>query len=194
MKFIIIDDRPQRKNSAGYSISKEDIDWIEPFTLTGLNSVSFEELNNELSEYSLIAIHRSYLTEGKKISLNSVINYAKNNQAKFFILFSGGITQNIVSDNILYVNAGDFYSEHLAKFLKKFQSNEISHPLQQFLYGKAWRLPFLLELRQYLWLQKQEGERVTDLARILDITRGDLSIKEINKKIVEEKKIHHSHE
>ena len=161
MKFIIIDDRPQRKNSAGYSISKEDIDWIEPFTLTGLNSVSFEELNNELSEYSLIAIHRSYLTEG---------------------------------DNILYVNAGDFYSEHLAKFLKKFQSNEISHPLQQFLYGKAWRLPFLLELRQYLWLQKQEGERVTDLARILDITRGDLSIKEINKKIVEEKKIHHSHE
>lgn len=193
-KVLIIDNRPQRKYSSGYRISIEDINSIEMYSKVGMVSTSIEGLRDELSPYRLIAIHRSYLTENDYIGINDLMDYAKSEKDKYFILFSGGITQNIISDNILYVNAGDFYSENLAEFIKKFLEGNIDYPLQQFLYGNSWRLPFLLELRQYLWLPKNPGndKKIETVVKVLGDKYKNISLDEINKDIKKEKLLFYS--
>lgn len=188
LKVLIIDNRPQRKYSSGYRISMEDIKSVELYTKIGLDSTTVEDLKNELLPFSLIAIHRSYLTENDNIGINDLMDYAKENKDKYFIIFSGGITQNIISENILYINAGDFYSENLSNYLQKYMAGKIDYPLQQFLYGNSWRLPFLFELRQYLWLSKfqKNNQQIETIVRVLGDKFKQATLDGINKEIKRE--------
>ncbi len=149
-KTIILDDRPERKKS---HISDSVIKQLEE--CTSLSIVTGESINSDNIEvsfdrYSLLAIHKSWL-DNKGLT-NKIVDYCKRNR-KYLIIFSGGIGQSLLLDNYmrLNVNSASFYTDRLPLFIEKYASNNATAPLLEFLYGEGWRLPILMECRNYLW-------------------------------------------
>jgi hypothetical protein len=136
---------------------------------------------DELLPYDLLIFHRSVLGEHKL--LNKIQSFAKEN-SKNLIYFSGGITQNIYSEDefpFLLINSKDFYSPNLISFFVKYSESKIN--LLWLLYKDNWLLTYLYKYRQILLGVKfPGGEETKDL---IESIIGKKDLKEINKMLEE---------
>ncbi len=154
--IILIDDRKQRKsdhlnlnqvtrllNCVECKEALPSFDHLIP------DEYDFDALNG----YDIIAIHRSYLAQNGLMS--SFSKYMEKSKS-YFILFSGGFSQNVISNKskLLKINSIDFYSERTISFFEKYSKSvekSDSYILLNILYGKDWKLPLLLRSRLLLW-------------------------------------------
>lgn len=199
-RIIIIDDRLDNRDKPNLSVSAleklKEMSQKGDITITlGIDcSLPIESI---LKDYSLIAIHRSYLVN--KNLYNTVYDFVKKTN-KYLIIFSGGINPNTIRQNghLLFIEASDFYSDSLPIFLEDFGKNEIQYPLLKFLYGNSWRLTLLLEYRFFLWYygyiddiedieDEDDYERVKVLIKLLWESDSLITIERTNEEIEIEK-------
>lgn len=197
-KVIIVDDRLERMRLHLSTESLTDLkNLVEDGFLMISTEISSEKdgINSVFIDYDIIAVHRSYLANTSMS--NSFNEYVKRTN-KYFIVFSGGISQSILSNkgHLLNINSSDFYTPELPRFIKKFCSeNGIESPLLQYLYGDSWRLTLLLQYRHLLWtygdiddidddMDENMAEELHDI-----LWGGDISVsmKDINAEIEIEK-------
>lgn len=167
-RVLIIEDRPERRKTI---MRANDFLELEKFkengwvTLKTEMPISREDLINELSQYDLIAIHRSWMTQ---TGVGNVIEEFLTNENKFLITFSGGITQNLLMNNRkrLNINSTDFYKHNLIEVIERFvnENEECSEPLLELLYGRSWKLPLLMQYRNILWLGGQAFNQEKEFA------------------------------
>lgn len=197
-KVIIVDDRLERMK---LHLSTESLTDLKSLEEDGLLMIATEissgkdGINSVFIDYDIIAVHRSYLANTSMS--NSFNEYVKRSN-KYFIVFSGGISQSILSNkgHLLNINSSDFYTPELPGFIKKFCSeNGIESPLLQYLYGDSWRLTLLLQYRHLLWTYGDIDDIDDDLdenmaEELHDILWGgdiNVSMKDINAEIEIEK-------
>ena len=197
-KVIIVDDRLERMK---LHLSTESLTDLKSLVEDGILMISTEissekdGINSVFIDYDIIAVHRSYLANTSMS--NSFNEYVKRSN-KYFIVFSGGISQSILSNkgHLLNINSSDFYTPELPRFIKKFCSdNGIESPLLQYLYGDSWRLTLLLQYRHLLWtygdIDDIDDDMDENMAEELhDILWGgdiNVSMKDINAEIEIEK-------
>ena len=150
-RIAIIDDRPNRP----YLHLSEDV--IKQ--LQKLPNVQFfpgiEDV--DLEQFDIIAIHRSYVINN---NLMNVLDSLLKNNAKYLVLFSGGVSQPTVTEKGHKATVGSevFYSPHLYPFCQELtEIDEIQ--LYKLLYGiGSWKLPILMRLRQLYWLDPDEDD------------------------------------
>jgi len=191
-RIIIIDDRQDRDKP---NLTKESLDKLEEMSRASKLTVSMGidktlPLDSTLSEFSLIAIHRTYLVNNDLF--NAVLDYIKKT-GKYLIIFSGGIGQSTIQQNghLLSVDASEFYSEKLPTFLYDYSTTDMQHPLLKYMYGKSWRLTLLLEYRYYLWNyddiddidNDDEANRAEKLKRLLWDEDSVITIERVNEEI-----------
>lgn len=191
-RIIIIDDRQDRDKP---NLTKESLDKLEEMSRASKLTVSMGidktlPLDSTLSEFSLIAIHRTYLVNNDLF--NAVLDYIKKT-GKYLIIFSGGIGQSTIQQNghLLSVDASEFYSEKLPTFLYDYSTTDMQHPLLKYMYGKSWRLTLLLEYRYYLWNyddiddidNDDEANRAEKLQRLLWDEDSVITIERVNEEI-----------
>ena len=195
-KAIIIDDNPNRKKPFQNESKSQFEMMIANGLLTisdgkNLDILSFEELE----DYDLIAIHRTYLA--KQGIFNDFIDYIRSRN-KWLIIFSGGTTQNTIQMNgkQLNINFSDFYNERLIPFLDNFCNDfPMASPLLQFLYGDSWRLTLLLQYRYLLWeyedvrniKSKFDKRKEREIRTVLWTDGNSRSFKELSDEIKNEK-------
>ncbi len=151
-KLIIVDDRPKRQE---HDLGDE--------TLNVLRQLSFVELCTSLSdkighldEYSIIAVHRSYLAE--KNLLTKVVDETRHKKI-YLVIFSGSIPQNeLIEERRLNIKSTDFYNPHtLVPFLLNFAKEDSKINLLQLVYGEdLYELPMLMDIRNKFWLNTIE--------------------------------------
>ena len=197
-KVIIVDDRLERMK---LHLSTESLTDLKSLVEDGILMISTEissekdGINSVFIDYDIIAVHRSYLANTSMS--NSFNEYVKRSN-KYFIVFSGGISQSILSNkgHLLNINSSDFYTPELPGFIKKFCSeNGNESPLLQYLYGDSWRLTLLLQYRHLLWtygdIDDIDDDMDENMAEELhDILWGgdiNVSMKDINAEIEIEK-------
>ena len=120
-RVLIIEDRPERRKTI---MSDNDFSELEKLkdkgwvTLDTKLPISKEELISVLSQYDLIAIHRSWMAQA---GVGNVIEEFTK-ERKFLITFSGGITQNLLMNNRkrLNINSTDFYKHNLIEVIERF--------------------------------------------------------------------------
>ena len=199
-RIIIIDDRLDNRDKPNLSVSAQEK--LKEKSLKGEITITLGidcslPIESVLKDYSLIAIHRSYLVN--KNLYNSVYDYVKKTD-KYLIIFSGGINPNTIRQNghFLYMEASDFYSDRLPLFFEEFGRTQIQYPLLKFLYGNSWRLTLLLEYRYFLWYygyiddiedidDEDDHGRVKELLNILRDCNSLVSIERTNEEIEVEK-------
>lgn len=142
---IIIDDRPIRqKQMLGENMTR----------LYEIRGLSFEyRVDGDFeyySQYSFIAVHRSALTQIKE--LQSFIQYCRKTN-KYLVLFSGGVPKNsFYDDHFIELNSKTFYNvDRLVDFFTDFCSTEGSAHLLRLVYGRNWKLPYLVEYSHLKW-------------------------------------------
>ena len=149
----------------------KDKGWV---TLDTKLPISKDELISVLSQYDLIAIHRSWMAQA---GVGNVIEEFITNENKFLITFSGGITQNLLMNNRkrLNINSVDFYQRNLIAVIERYANDECSEPLLELLYGRSWKLPLLMQYRNILWLGGQtfNQEKEFALRELLDDNATD---------------------
>ena len=108
-RILIVDDRPKRPS---LHLSVEELD-----NLRSLATMSETLDVEDLEQYDLIAIHRSYVIN--KCLGDQLDNLIKTNGI-FVILFSGGIGQPTVSSkgHMAIIGSDLFYSKNLIDFCK----------------------------------------------------------------------------
>ena len=196
-KVIIIDERQERKK---LHLSVESLSELDRLEKEGMLTIATEipstdSIDSLLDNYDIVAIHRSYLANTSMF--NSFNEYIKRSN-KYFFVFSGGISQNTLSNkgHQLNINSSDFYSFELPTFIEKFCFGEyVESPLLQFLYGDSWRLTLLLQYRYLLWtygdIDEIDDEIDDNLAEELQdiLWDGDSSktIEEVTSEIEKEK-------
>ena len=194
-KVIIIDDRLERRKVLMSEKKIEELKnceiqgWLT--SVTELPTSSFE-LETALSEYSMIAIHRSWMVDH---SVENIIEDYIRRTNKFYIVYSGGISQNLLLNGWkrLNMNAANFYSANLPTIIKKYALGESQYPLLELLYGESWKLSILLAYRNLLWLggMKYNQAREEELRRLLIdgsfIPDEQITMEEIGKEIEKEK-------
>lgn len=153
-KILIIDDRQERMKLHLSEESLADLKSLENRRIltivTEIISVD-KNLDTLFHEYDIIAVHRSYLTN---TSMSNLFNEYVKRSNKYFFVFSGGISQSILSNkgHLLNINSTDFYTPELPRFIEKYCLGDIlESPLLQYLYGDSWRLTLLLQYRYLLW-------------------------------------------
>lgn len=176
-RVLIIEDRPERRKTI---MSDNDFSELEKLkdkgwvTLDTKLPISKEELISVLSQYDLIAIHRSWMAQA---GVGNVIEEFITNENKFLITFSGGITQNLLMNNRkrLNINSVDFYQRNLIAVIERYANDECSEPLLELLYGRSWKLPLLMQYRNILWLGGQtfNQEKEFALRELLDDNATD---------------------
>ena len=158
-KVVIIDDRKERKK---LHLSEAALSSLEKLVLSGKLDV-MESINDieEIANYSLIAVHRSYLINSG--IYNNLLDFIKKSN-KLLIIFSGNISQNMIMNNgrQLNINASDFYIEKLPKFINRFSEENIESPLLQYIYGDSWKLSLLLQYRYLLWIYGDDVDEIDD--------------------------------
>lgn len=158
-KVVIIDDRKERKK---LHLSEAALSSLEKLVLSG-KLVVMESINDieEIANYSLIAVHRSYLINSGVY--NNLLDFIKKSK-KLLIIFSGNISQNMIMNNgrQLNINASDFYIEKLPEFLNRFSEENIESPLLQYIYGDSWKLSLLLQYRYLLWIYGDDVDEIDD--------------------------------
>lgn len=191
MKTIIIDEREIRKQQY---LGVGDEEKLNTMCTISKDFESFQVFD----EFSLLAIHQSLLIETGRFS--DVLGYAEV-MKKPLILFSGGITQNIVSNSgkLLKINAADFYSK-ITQFLMEYPEEQIDYPLLKFMYGKEWEKPLLLRYKSLLWkygaketsqmvnmIEKNDRELEYEIREILNQDSDTISTDWINNRLNEMK-------
>lgn len=176
-RVLVIEDRPERRKSI---MSNNDFSELEKLkdkgwvTLDTKLPISKDELISVLSQYDLIAIHRSWMAQA---GVGNVIEEFITNENKFLITFSGGITQNLLMNNSkrLNINSVDFYQRNLIAVIERYANDECSEPLLELLYGRSWKLPLLMQYRNILWLGGQtfNQEKEFALRELLDDNATD---------------------
>ena len=158
-KVVIIDDRKERKK---LHLSEAALSSLEKLVLSGKLDV-MESINDieEIANYSLIAVHRSYLINSGVY--NNLLDFIKKSK-KLLIIFSGNISQNMIMNNgrQLNINASDFYIEKLPEFINRFSEENIESPLLQYIYGDSWKLSLLLQYRYLLWIYGDDIDEIDD--------------------------------
>lgn len=158
-KVVIIDDRKERKK---LHLSEAALSSLEKLVLSGKLDV-MESINDieELANYSLIAVHRSYLINSGVY--NNLLDFIKKSN-KLLIIFSGNISQNMIMNNgrQLNINASDFYIEKLPEFINRFSEENLESPLLQYIYGDSWKLSLLLQYRYLLWTYGDDVDEIDD--------------------------------
>ena len=158
-KVVIIDDRKERKK---LHLSEAAISSLEKLVLSGKLDV-MESINDieEIANYSLIAVHRSYLINSGVY--NNLLDFIKKSN-KLLIIFSGNISQNMIMNNgrQLNINASDFYIEKLPEFINRFSEEILESPLLQYIYGDSWKLSLLLQYRYLLWIYGDDVDEIDD--------------------------------
>ena len=158
-KVVIIDDRKERKK---LHLSEAAISSLEKLVLSGKLDV-MESINDieEIANYSLIAVHRSYLINSGVY--NNLLDFIKKSN-KLLIIFSGNISQNMIMNNgrQLNINASDFYIEKLPEFINRFSEENLESPLLQYIYGDSWKLSLLLQYRYLLWIYGDDVDEIDD--------------------------------
>ena len=158
-KVVIIDDRKERKK---LHLSEAAISSLEKLVLSGKLDV-MESINDieEIANYSLIAVHRSYLINSGVY--NNLLDFIKKSK-KLLIIFSGNISQNMIMNNgrQLNINASDFYIEKLPEFINRFSEEILESPLLQYIYGDSWKLSLLLQYRYLLWIYGDDIDEIDD--------------------------------
>ena len=158
-KVVIIDDRKERKK---LHLSEAAISSLEKLVLSGKLDV-MESINDieEIANYSLIAVHRSYLINSGVY--NNLLDFIKKSN-KLLIIFSGNISQNMIMNNgrQLNINASDFYIEKLPEFINRFSEENLESPLLQYIYGDSWKLSLLLQYRYLLWIYGDDIDEIDD--------------------------------
>lgn len=158
-KVVIIDDRKERKK---LHLSEAALSSLEELVHSGKLDV-MESINEieELANYSLIAVHRSYLINSGVY--NNVIDFIKKSN-KLLIIFSGNISQNMIMNvgRQLNINASDFYNEKLPAFINRFSEENLESPLLQYIYGDSWKLSLLLQYRYLLWTYGGDVANIDD--------------------------------
>ena len=158
-KVVIIDDRKERKK---LHLSEAALSSLEKLVLSGKLDV-MESINDieEIANYSLIAVHRSYLINSGVY--NNLLDFIKKSK-KLLIIFSGNISQNMIMNNgrQLNINASDFYIEKLPEFINRFSEEILESPLLQYMYGDSWKLSLLLQYRYLLWIYGDDVDEIDD--------------------------------
>lgn len=158
-KVVIIDDRKERKK---LHLSEAALSSLDELVLSGKLDV-MESINDieELTNYSLIAVHRSYLINSGVY--NNLLDFIKKSN-KLLIIFSGNISQNMIMNvgRQLNINASDFYIEKLPEFINRFSEENLESPLLQFIYGDSWKLSLLLQYRYLLWTYGGDVDEIDD--------------------------------
>ena len=158
-KVVIIDDRKERKK---LHLSEAALSSLEKLVLSGKLDV-MESINDieEIANYSLIAVHRSYLINSGVY--NNLLDFIKKSN-KLLIIFSGNISQNMIMNNgrQLNINASDFYIEKLPEFINRFSEEILESPLLQYMYGDSWKLSLLLQYRYLLWIYGDDVDEIDD--------------------------------
>ena len=158
-KVVIIDDRKERKK---LHLSEAALSSLEKLVLSGKLDV-MESINDieEIANYSLIAVHRSYLINSGVY--NNLLDFIKKSN-KLLIIFSGNISQNMIMNNgrQLNINASDFYIEKLPEFINRFSEEILESPLLQYIYGDSWKLSLLLQYRYLLWIYGDDIDEIDD--------------------------------
>lgn len=142
-RILIVDDRPKRPS---LHLSIEELDELRSL-VTMSETIEVEDLD----QYDLIAIHRSYvINKGLGDQLDNLIN----NNGLYVVLFSGGIGQPTISSkgDMAVIGSELFYSKNLIDFCKDLSSAD-SIQLYKLIYGvNQWKLPLLARLRQLIWM------------------------------------------
>ena len=158
-KVVIIDDRKERKK---LHLSEAAISSLEKLVLSGKLDV-MESINDieEIANYSLIAVHRSYLINSGVY--NNLLDFIKKSK-KLLIIFSGNISHNMIMNDgrQLNINASDFYIEKLPEFINRFSEEILESPLLQYIYGDSWKLSLLLQYRYLLWIYGDDVDEIDD--------------------------------
>lgn len=158
-KVVIIDDRKERKK---LHLSEAALSSLKKLVLSSKLDV-MESINDieEIANYSLIAVHRSYLINSGVY--NNLLDFIKKSN-KLLIIFSGNISQNMIMNNgrQLNINASDFYIEKLPEFINRFSEENIEFPLLQYIYGDSWKLSLLLQYRYLLWIYGDDVDEIDD--------------------------------
>lgn len=151
-KIIIIDDRKERKKQ--FLKDDKDIEELSKYVdfKESFGNDSAESILEEVKDYELIAIHRSWLLELGDNAEKDLIDFVEDKK-KYLVLFSGGIDQKLIQENfIARVNSADFYTKWLIEFSKRFNEDEnMKSPLAQLLYGESWKLLLWTDLRAIYW-------------------------------------------
>ena len=142
-RILIVDDRPKRPSLHLCTEELED--------LRSLVTMSETLEVEDLEQFELIAIHRSYvINKGLSDRLDNLIR----TKGLYVILFSGGIGQPIISykGHIAILGSDLFYSKNLIDFCKDLSVAD-SIQLYKLVYGvNKWQLPSLARLRQLIWM------------------------------------------
>ena len=158
-KVVIIDDRKERKK---LHLSEAALSSLEKLVLSGKLDV-MESINDieEIANYSLIAVHRSYLINSGVY--NNLLDFIKKSK-KLLIIFSGNISHNMIMNDgrQLNINASDFYIEKLPEFINRFSEEILESPLLQYIYGDSWKLSLLLQYRYLLWIYGDDVDEIDD--------------------------------
>ena len=154
-EIVIIDDRPIRP----YLHLSDDIIG----KLKNLPNVLFATSINDVDceQYDVIAIHRSYVVSA---NLSEELDNFVKNDSKYLILFSGGVSQQTISNRGHKAILGSevFYSSRLLPFCENLSSEE-DIQLYKLLYGiDTWKLPILMRLRQLYWLDPDKDDTDID--------------------------------
>jgi|GEM_PF-2127317 len=188
MKVLIIDDRQERQQMFLNDLYQK-LKNIKDITLKS----SFSK--EEDTDYDIFAIHRSYLKTKDDLDFDKVRDNILE-QKKYFISFSGSINEAHIIGNGHYLQIGsrEFYSKKTVDFFEKLQMQnsdiEEEHLFEQMLYGKSWKLTYLLKLKNYLWrkglnkLEVPEQEGDEDIYEELsDLFGTEMNIERIDEEI-----------
>lgn len=178
-RILIIDDRPTRPTLHLPAVVIEQLKQLPNVSLVS----SIDESDYEA--FDILAIHRSYVISAK---LSDRIDAFLQNNSKYLILFSGGISQSIVSEKgrKAILGSESFYSSHLLPFCQELSECE-DVQLYKLLYGvESWKLPLLLRLRHLCWIDpdnsdidiEDEKDEIEDVLQMHSIDEVDKAIKQ----------------
>ena len=186
-KILIVDDRPMRQeNQLGKDL------YSRLCSLDNVTKNNKLDINN-ITSYDIVAIHYSLLANNGQIK---EVRDILSRSGKCLILFSGGNPTNRITNDgrEAWVSASLFYSEKTIDFFELLKSDDINcHLLEKMLYGKNWKVAFLVRYSQLLWVNGTTMEEWPDtedldddefqLLHELEKEFGHMNFKQINEEI-----------
>ena len=181
-KAIIIEDRYLRQEDC---LGKEaidelnNIDGVDNPIRTDHGHSIFKSIRDDkafhmFDNYDLIAVHESFLKESN--IRDDFVRYAMDNK-KELVLFSGSNTQTLFRSHsqggtMLSLDPESFY-EGLMPFIQKFVTADEKPHILELVYGKRYKLSFLLQYQRILW-QNNESKEKDRVSNILNLITPDI--------------------
>ena len=190
-RVLLLDDRVDRiNNHMSLAAIKELYNLCDSDNLKIVSDLplDLDSLKSLFDYYSMLILHRSYLLDNGM--LNVIEEYSKNKNI-FLIIFSGGISQNLILNNRmrLNINSANLYTSNFPSFIRSYINGDIDEPLLQLLYGDNWRKVLLINLRNLCWMpdpSKSIKKLKKSFLSALGITQDNVGVEHINKLIDKE--------